>query len=146
MFSRGNFSDIEHHRDAYYGTNASWNPYGTEAGNYSLFDIIRAITIMFMSPIACIRKELRKFQFPFKECHDQWIGLLICTLISEKLGLEKSRSVSNLRKISGPASLDFFLGLHLERKLDLYHKPKKNPGDKLKKKSSCVGPENFLRP
>ena len=54
-------------------------------------------------------------------------GLLICTLISEnqgleklrsweikvlrKQGLEKSRSVSNLRKISGPANLDFFINL-----------------------------------
>jgi hypothetical protein len=36
------------------------------------------------------------------------LGLLICTLISENQGLEKSRSVSNLRKISG--NLDFFLG------------------------------------
>ena len=27
----------------------------------------------------------------------------------------------------------FFLGLHLEKKLDLYHKAEKNPGDKLKK-------------
>ena len=35
-------------------------------------------------------------------------GLLICTLISENQGLEKSRSASNLRKISGPANLDFF--------------------------------------
>ena len=68
-------------------------------------------------------------------------GLLICALISENQGLEKLRSVSNLRKISGPAHLDFFsvchldffLGLHLEKKLDLYHKPEKNPGDKLKR-------------
>ena len=45
----------------------------------------------------------------------------------------KSRSVSNLRKISGPANLDFFLGLHLEKKLGLYYKYEKNPGDKLKK-------------
>ena len=36
------------------------------------------------------------------------IGLLIYTLISENQGLEKLRSVSNLRKISGPAHLDFF--------------------------------------
>ena len=36
------------------------------------------------------------------------ISLLICTLISENQGLEKSRSYSNLRKISGPANLDFF--------------------------------------
>ena len=61
------------------------------------------------------------------------VGLLICTLISENQGLEKLRSASHLRKISGPANLDFFQGLHLEKKLDLYHKPEKNPGDKLKK-------------
>ena len=42
--------------------------------------------------------------------------LLICTLTSENLVLEKSRSVSNLGKISGPGNLDFFLDLHLERK------------------------------
>ena len=52
-------------------------------------------------------------------------GLLICTLISENQGLDKTRSASNLRKISGPANLDFFLCLHLEKKLDLYHKPEK---------------------
>ena len=39
-------------------------------------------------------------------------GLLICTLISENQGLEKSRSDSNL---------------------NLYHTTEKNPGDKLKK-------------
>ena len=42
------------------------------------------------------------------------IGLLICTLISENQGLEKSRSLSNLRKISDQISvchLDFFSGL-----------------------------------
>jgi hypothetical protein len=31
-------------------------------------------------------------------------------------GLEKSWSASNLRKISGLANLDFFFGLHLEKK------------------------------
>ena len=36
------------------------------------------------------------------------VDLLICTLIFENQGLEKSRSASNLRKISGPANLDFF--------------------------------------
>ena len=46
-------------------------------------------------------------------------GLWIYTLISENQGLEKSRSYSNLRKISGPANLDFFLGLHLEKKQGL---------------------------
>ena len=49
-------------------------------------------------------------------------------MISENQGLEKSRSVSNLRK-----------------KLGLYHKYEKNPGNKLKKKSRCAGPEIFLR-
>ena len=53
---------------------------------------------------------------------------LLCTLISENQGLDKSRSASNL-----------------EKKLDLYHKPEKNPGNKLKKKSRCAGPEIFLR-
>ena len=43
------------------------------------------------------------------------LGLLICILISENQGLEKSRSASKLRKISGPANLYFFLGLHLEK-------------------------------
>ena len=36
------------------------------------------------------------------------IGHLICTLISENKGLWKLRSVSNLRKILGPAHLNFF--------------------------------------
>ena len=39
-------------------------------------------------------------------------GHLICTLISENQGLEKLRSVSNLKKISGPAHLNFF-SVHL---------------------------------
>ena len=64
---------------------------------------------------------------------DLLLGLLIYTLISENQGLQKSRSVSNLRKISDPANLVFFPGLHLEKKLGLYHKSEKNPGDKLKK-------------
>jgi hypothetical protein len=54
-------------------------------------------------------------------------------LISENQGLEKSRSVSNLRKILGPANLDVFLGLRLEKKLGSYYKSEKNLGDKLKK-------------
>ena len=40
------------------------------------------------------------------------VSLLICTLISENQGLEKLGSVSNLRKISGPAHLIFF-SVHL---------------------------------
>jgi hypothetical protein len=56
-------------------------------------------------------------------------------LISQNQDLEKSRSALNISLISGPANLDFLLGLHLEKKLHLYHKPEKNPGDKLKKNS-----------
>ena len=35
-------------------------------------------------------------------------------LFSEDQGLEKSRSASNLRKMSGPAHLDFFSVCHLD--------------------------------
>ena len=38
-------------------------------------------------------------------------GLLICTLISENQGVEKSRFVSNPRKISGSSSFDLLSGL-----------------------------------
>ena len=71
--------------------------------------------------------ELKKRKKKKSDC------LLICTLIYENQGFKKSRSVSKLRKISGPANLDFFQGLHLEKKLGLYYKSEKNPGDKLKK-------------
>ena len=85
---------------------------------------------------------------------------LFCTLISENQGLDKFRSVSNLRKISVHAHLNFFLSspeffFSLSPEFffwDLYHKPEKNPGDKLKKKLRCTekkfrcaGPEIFLR-
>ena len=46
--------------------------------------------------------------------HDNF-GLLTCTLISENQGLEKSRSISDPRKISGSANLDFFPGLLPEK-------------------------------
>ena len=67
---------------------------------------------------------------------DQTIGLLICTLISENQGLAKSRSTSNLRKISGPANLDFFFSLSPGFFSGLWYKSsfflggnlKKNPG------------------
>ena len=70
------------------------------------------------------------------------IGHLICTFISENQGFEKLRSFSNLRKISGPAHLifffskpEFFFSLSTGFFSDLYHKPEKNSGDKLKKNS-----------
>jgi len=37
-------------------------------------------------------------------------SLLICNLISENQVLEKPRSISKSRKISGSANLDFFSG------------------------------------
>ena len=42
------------------------------------------------------------------------LGHLISTLIAENQGLEKLRSVSNLRKISGSAHLGFFSVCHLD--------------------------------
>ena len=42
------------------------------------------------------------------------LGLLICALSSENQGLQKLRSISNLRKFSGPAHLDFFSVCHLD--------------------------------
>ena len=58
-------------------------------------------------------------------------SLLISTLISENPGLQKSRSVSNHETISGPASLDLFRSPS-RKKLGLYCKLEKNPGDRLK--------------
>ena len=65
--------------------------------------------------IRCVCKKkiegvyfLKKLMTVSHESANPTIGLLICTLISENQGLEKSRSDSNLRNISGPANLDFF--------------------------------------
>jgi hypothetical protein len=44
----------------------------------------------------------------------KWWPALICTMISENQGREKLRSVSNLRKISGNAHMDFFSVCHLD--------------------------------
>ena len=41
------------------------------------------------------------------------------------------------KKKCGAANLDFFLCIHLEKKLDLYHKPKKIPVKILKKIQVC---------
>ena len=69
------------------------------------------------------------------------------TSISENQGLEKSRFASNLRKISGPAHLDFFFslspvffqvyGINLAFFFQI--------GGYLEKKSRFAGPEIFLR-
>ena len=60
----------------------------------------------------------------------------MCTLISENQGLDKSRSVSNLRKISCPLHQNFFqvYGKNLAFFL----------GGDLEKKSLFAGPEIFL--
>ena len=67
-------------------------------------------------------------------------GHLFCTLISENQGLDKLRSVSNLRKISGPAHLifffstpEFFFSLSPGFFSGLWYKSEKNSVDKLKK-------------
>ena len=90
--------------------------------------------------------------------HYSTVSHLFCTLISENQGLEKLRSVSNLRKISGPAQLNFFqytwffFSLSPEFFSDLYHKPEKIQETNWKKqlrctgkKIRCGGPELFLR-
>ena len=70
---------------------------------------------------------------------------LICTLIFEDQGLEKLRSVSNLKKISGPAHLDFFSVCHLDffqvYGINLAFFSRWRP----RKKSRFAGPEIFLR-
>ena len=48
-------------------------------------------------------------------CTQVLYGLLICTQISENQGLEKSRSISNLRKISGLQTLISFPGSTLTK-------------------------------
>ena len=73
------------------------------------------------------------------------VSHLICALISENEGLEKSRSASNLRKISVPAHLNFFSVCHLNFFQIYGINFEKNSGDKLKKKIRCEGTEIFLR-
>ena len=70
------------------------------------------------------------------------LGLLICTLISENQGLEKSRSVSNLRKKIWSCKPGFFLVCHLDffqvySSFFFRYRPRK--------KSRFAGPEIFLR-
>jgi hypothetical protein len=66
-------------------------------------------------------------------------GLLICTLISEDQGLEKSRSFSSLSKISDPARSPPW------KKLRLYYEPEKYPGAKPKKEIKVCRTWNFTR-
>ena len=86
------------------------------------------------------------------------ISHLFCTLISENPGLEKSRSILNLRKISGPAQLNFF-SVHLNffsvchlNFFQIYtinlKKSRWQTEKKLRcteKKFRCARPEIFLR-
>ena len=69
----------------------------------------------------------------------------MCTLISENQGCEKLRSVSDLRKISGPAHPDFVSVCHL----DFFQVYGINLafflGGDLEKKSRFARPEIFLR-
>ena len=76
-----------------------------------------------------------QFRAETPQNREELFGLLICTLISENQGLEKLRPVSNLRKISGPAHLDFFSVCHLDFFQVYGINLAKNSGDKLKKNS-----------
>ena len=69
------------------------------------------------------------------------VGLLICTMISENQGFEKSRSISKTRKKSGYANLS---GLHPKKRLGLYYKPETNPGAKPKKNQGLHDLRFFL--
>ena len=73
------------------------------------------------------------------------VSLLICTLIFENPGLKKFRSVSNLRKISGPANLNLFSVCHLDFFLVYGLSLAFFLGGDLEKKSRFAGPEFFLR-
>ena len=69
--------------------------------------------------IIIVKGSLKQQYGYYCQMNDFWHPLiknrpLICTLISENQGLEKLRSVSNLRKISGPAHLDFISVCHLD--------------------------------
>ena len=92
--------------------------------------------------------ENKTFSFKMGVCilFHTWICLLICTLTSENQGLEKLRSVSNLRKNFRACTPGFFFfslspgffqvyGINLAFFL----------GGELKKKSRFAGPEIFLR-
>ena len=58
-------------------------------------------------------------------------------MIPENQGLEKLRSISNLRKISGPAHLDFFQVYGINLAFFSRWRPRK--------KSRYAGPKIFLR-
>ena len=66
-------------------------------------------------------------------------------MISENQGLEKLRSVSNLRKFSGPAHLNFFSVCHLNFFLVYGINLAFFLSGDLEKKSRFAGPEIFLR-
>ena len=89
--------------------------------------------------------KVENFTQIFPSAKPTTLGLLICTLISENQGLEKSRSASNLRKISGPANLDFFSVCHLDffqvYGINLAFFSRWRP----RKKSRLEGPKIFLR-
>ena len=57
----------------------------------------------FGRPTFAVHVKYEKVSSKIKETLS--FGPLICTLISESQGLEKSRSASNIRKISGPLNL-----------------------------------------
>ena len=64
-------------------------------------------TLLFLEKASCLLNDFRKLCMLKVQMYYIY-DLLICTLISENPGLQKSRSVSNRRKNSGPANLDVF--------------------------------------
>ena len=70
-----------------------------------------SIANFLYSYIYIVKNKVQNAQNSFTYLSSITYGLLICTLIYENQGLEKSRSISNPRKISGSANLDIFSGL-----------------------------------
>ena len=90
---------------------------------------------VYMHGMYAILKSYPFYHFKSKLKMYLIVSHLICALISENEGLEKSRSASNLRKISVPAHLIFFSVCHLNFFQIYGINFEKNSGVKLKKKS-----------
>ena len=94
-------------------------------------------------PRPCLDFQNRKRQRQHAADVATTVGLLICTLISENQGLEKSRSASNLRKFQVLQILDFFFNLSPRFFSDLYYKPSFFSRWRPRKKSRFAGTEFF---
>ena len=126
--------------------------YGVKARQYCCLHTTQA-RLDWSINVSCMMSNwlktrcLAHFNVPNKPINKnkETLSHLFCTLISENQVLDKSRSVSNLLKISVPVHLNFF-SVHLifffslspEFFSGLRYKSEKNTVDKLKKKSGLL--------